>query len=327
MASVAIVGAGLAGIAAALELKDAGFRITVFERDRHIGGRCASKPEPEVFDQGAQYFTVTDPNFASVAKVLERAGTVALWNASIVDFREGQCVPKSDTRRYVGVPTMRSMIETLACPLDVHTGTQIAAAHICAQGWQLIDTNGLDLGEYDAMVLAVPPEQARALVPRNSALQRDVAQVHSSPCWAMMMTLEEPLPVPFDAAFFDRLDFVWAARDSSKPGRDGVQRWVVHAGGAWSRERFSTAPDEVAQELAVAFFTTIGIQAIRPLHIAGHRWGFARVANAPRVNALWDEDLRLGVCGDWCVGPRLEGAYLGGFACPERVQMGVSRPC
>jgi renalase len=121
MASVAIVGAGLAGVAAALELRDAGFRVTVFERSRHIGERCASKPEPETFDHGAQYFTVTDPNFARVVKALERGGGVAPWNGRIVEFREGQYIPKCDTRRYVGVPAMRSMIESLASPLDVQT--------------------------------------------------------------------------------------------------------------------------------------------------------------------------------------------------------------
>ncbi len=189
----------------------------------------------------------------------------------------------------------------------------------------MIDGDGLDLGEYDAMVLAMPPEQARALVPRHGALLHQLAQARSIPCWALMMTLEEPLPVPFDGAFFDCLDFAWAARDSSKPGRDALERWVVHAGEAWSREHIRTAPEEVAQKLAASFFTTIGIREIRPLHMAGHLWGFARVANALRINALWDDDSRLGVCGDWCVAPPLEGAYLSGVACAERVQIGIGR--
>jgi monoamine oxidase len=39
-AHVVILGAGLAGLAAALELKNAGYRVTVLEFDRKAGGRC-----------------------------------------------------------------------------------------------------------------------------------------------------------------------------------------------------------------------------------------------------------------------------------------------
>jgi len=39
---VAVIGAGLAGLAAALELKDAGVRVEVFERSRLLGGRATS---------------------------------------------------------------------------------------------------------------------------------------------------------------------------------------------------------------------------------------------------------------------------------------------
>ncbi|MFY9861137.1 MAG: FAD-dependent oxidoreductase, partial [Candidatus Cybelea sp.] len=39
---VAVVGAGLAGLAAALDLKDAGLAVELFERSRLLGGRATS---------------------------------------------------------------------------------------------------------------------------------------------------------------------------------------------------------------------------------------------------------------------------------------------
>ncbi|HEV2037537.1 MAG TPA: FAD-dependent oxidoreductase, partial [Candidatus Eremiobacteraceae bacterium] len=39
---VAVVGAGLAGLSAALDLVDAGFDVELFERSRLLGGRATS---------------------------------------------------------------------------------------------------------------------------------------------------------------------------------------------------------------------------------------------------------------------------------------------
>ena len=44
--TVVIVGAGLAGIAAAVRLTDAGLKVLLFERSRHLGGRAGSAPDP-----------------------------------------------------------------------------------------------------------------------------------------------------------------------------------------------------------------------------------------------------------------------------------------
>ena len=61
---VAIVGAGMAGIACARTLAQAGHAVTVFERAPHSGGRTAALASPfGSFDTGAQYFTVRDARF------------------------------------------------------------------------------------------------------------------------------------------------------------------------------------------------------------------------------------------------------------------------
>ena len=44
--TVAIVGGGLAGLAAACALSDSGFRVTLFERRPYLGGRASSYEHP-----------------------------------------------------------------------------------------------------------------------------------------------------------------------------------------------------------------------------------------------------------------------------------------
>ncbi len=64
---VVVVGAGLAGLACARALTDAGVPVRILERGRVVGGRLASRRlDGRPADIGAAYFTVDDPAFAAV---------------------------------------------------------------------------------------------------------------------------------------------------------------------------------------------------------------------------------------------------------------------
>ena len=326
MASVGIVGAGLAGISAARAAEQDGFDVTVFDRGRRIGGRCSSQPTPLGYDYGAQFVTASDPRFVETLARLETTGDVAAWHGRFVDCTGGGCVSQTTLQRYVGVPSMSRLVEALADPLNILTHTRIATANESARGWQLWDSDDSDLGEYDALVLAMPPEQARALVPLKSNLLTALSEFRSVPCWAAMLSCEAPLPLAFDGARFDRLDVMQAWRDSSKPGREPGERWVLHAAAAWSRERFAADPKTVGAELVDAFLEAAAIESPSCLTVSMHRWGLARVEHGPRPVSLWDEDIRLAICGDWCVAPNLEGAWLSGLDAAARISVNIRRP-
>ena len=84
-ADVAVVGAGIAGLAAARALRAAGHSVIVFDKGRGPGGRASSRrAEPFAFDHGAQYFTVRDPRFQTVVDALRDRGVVAPWTGRIV---------------------------------------------------------------------------------------------------------------------------------------------------------------------------------------------------------------------------------------------------
>lgn len=53
---IAVIGAGIAGLTCAYELKKAGFDVTVFEKNKRVGGRMASRVKDDfIFDIGADH--------------------------------------------------------------------------------------------------------------------------------------------------------------------------------------------------------------------------------------------------------------------------------
>jgi renalase len=110
----------------------------------------------------------------------------------------------------------------------------------------------------------------------------------------------------------------WIARDSRKPGRRNAETFVIHASPDWSRAHLEWHADAVASAMLARFREIIGVST-EPSFSAAHRWRYALVEQAAGLAFLWDERARIGACGDWCLGPRVEAAFESGDALADAV--------
>jgi len=325
---VAVVGAGIAGLACARALAGKGLRVTVFERGGAVGGRLASlHTDAGVFDIGAQYLTVQNEAFADEVRSWIDADIARSWDANLADLSNGQGVLVAPTTtRYVGVPSMQSIAAFLARGLDVVLEAECARIARGADGyWSLHDAQDrpLGAGRYVALVLAIPSIDALPLVHAHPVFAPLLESVRWDACWSAMLALSRPSGIEFDGAFInDDPILAWAARDSSKPTREcgeGVaERWMLHARPSWSNNFSALSHDEAARWMQRAFAARLA----RPL--AQKTCSALRIRAAAPVAPLtqaylWDTHLRLGLAGDWCGGARVESAYLSGRALAQAV--------
>jgi predicted NAD/FAD-dependent oxidoreductase len=134
-----------------------------------------------------------------------------------------------------------------------------------------------------------------------------------------MIQMREPLQIPFDAAFVHNSPLSWIARNSSKPERDAADCWVLHASAKWSRDHLEESTDTIAETLVEQFWQATQL-APQPLQfMVAHRWRYALPDEPLSQRYVLDWDLKLGACGDWCGGPRVEGAFLSGLAMAKAV--------
>ncbi len=317
---VAVIGAGMSGLTVARVLGDAGYPVTVFDKGRSPSGRLATRrKDGGAFDHGAQYFTARDSLFLRLVRTWVDAGHAAEWQGRFGTLENGVATPKNEgPARYVGVPGMSAVAQQLATGVDVRSSVRVERVTRDGTGWALSSEKSEALGTFDAVVVAVPAPQAVPLLSAAPTLASRAATVQLEPCWAVMARFDEPVPLPFDGVFIHGSALSWAARDGSKPGRPAGERWVLHGSPDFTRTHLEETPEAVAPRLMEAFAQATGL-SLRAREAVAHRWRYALPSPALEEQALFDSALGLGACGDWCGGPRVEGAFLSGVALARRL--------
>lgn len=309
---VAIVGAGIAGLACARRLTSRGIDPVLFDKGRRPGGRLSTlRIEHHEWDFGAPYFKVTDPQFAAQVDVWQQAEVAAQW-------------PTGPSGAWVGVPGMSALIEAEVATLPVRFGAQVLRIDRNKAGWTL---SGPDLSEgpFAAVVIAVPCEQAASLLALHDLIMaQEAASVRSVPCWSVMTAFAEPLPGLPDM-IREHGPIRWAARNNSKPGRSAAECWVIQSVTEWSQQHLEAQPEQIAQDLLHALAQISGTTLPEPVFLKAHRWRFA-LPLGQRGAPLWNPALQLGACGDWCIGPQIEGAWRSGVGLADQISAAASQP-
>lgn len=305
-----IIGGGMAGLAAAVALAATGQRLIVLDKGRGPGGRMAAR-RVEIggaavsFDHGAQYFTARDPGFQAAVAEWEAAGVAARW-------------PAAGDDAWVGTPGMNGPVRAMAELLDVRWGVRADTLVRTATGWRI--AAGEQAFFATTVLIAVPAEQAAVLLadvaPKFAGL---TGGVQSAPCWAVMAAFAAPLPTSCDTFRSASGPVSWAARNSAKPRRSGVETWVIHASPARSRAVLDWPKEQAAAALLADFFAAIGTAPVTPAHCDAHRWLYALPQALAGETARFDPALSLGIAGDYLHSPRVEGAWLSGRALAEAV--------
>ena len=300
---VAIIGAGMAGLAAARLLREAGASCTIFDKSRGLGGRMATRRTGEFsFDHGAQYFTARGPRFRALVDDWSAAGHAAPWYGEAI----------------VGAPGMTAPARAMAAGLETVMGFEVKSLSRDGQGWSVHAGEETYEG-FAAVIVATPAPQTAPLLESGGLSFPELASVRYAPCLALMLAFEGATAFQCESLRREDGPIAWIARNSTKPGRPaGQETFVVHASPEWSRTHLDETPEAILEKLAPFALDLIGAPSA-PVFATAHRWRFALVEQALGVACLWDAKAGLGACGDYCLGPRVEAAFDSGEAMARAV--------
>lgn len=313
--SCLIIGAGVSGLLAANKLQEAGWRVTVLDKGRGVGGRMSTRRfGGGSFDHGAQFFTARSDEFKQMVEGWQKAGAAREWSRGFADAGGN---PNEDGHpRYQGAEGMTSVPKHLARGLDIRTGEKVVRVDEDGGTWRLETESGTE-AKGDALIVTAPVPQALEIVgsgeyelpePAREALER----VSYDPCLALMALLDGPSGVPEPGGVQikgEPLDWIG---DNKLKGISGAPAVTIHAGPRWSREHFEDDEADVTAALLEFAGEMVGANVVST-QLA--RWRYSWVSEShPEPYLLAQNSPPLVFCGDSFAQPKVEGASLSGLA-------------
>lgn len=306
--TVLVVGAGIAGLAAARALREAGVPVRVVERGRAAGGRMSGRRiGGRAVDLGASYFTADpDGSFDPVVRDWLARGLARPWTDTFsVAGADGIHGARTGPMRF-GSPTgLRDLVIDLADGLDVQFERTVERVESVDGGVRVDGT------AYAAVVLAMPDPQATRVLTEDSPV---AARLHDSARWeptiAVVLEWEERMwSADMHGAFVHESEDVSFIADDGDRRGDGAPVLVAHSTADLARTHLAD-PDGALLPITAAVRRILGI-ADAPIASRAHRWTFARPAEMHDRPYLLDA--RIGVCGDaWGTKSSVETAWTSG---------------
>jgi renalase len=335
MGKVAIVGAGVAGLAAAWALRRAGVDAEVFEASPRIGGRLSTVERgPVRFDDGAQ-FVRTETHGTETLLLRELGGPRPLnIERDVRPFDRHGAIGAGDPAqnsqpKWVYPGGLRTLAHQLAfeAACNVRLNWRVDALPRDGATWSVAGTPGLVNG-IGAVLVTLPPAALRRLLrhsPDIPVAADAVATARHRPILSVAFEPAANVLAPESAYALvntDRKHAVsWLAFEEAKPGYvpEGRQVLVAQMAAAWSETRLAQPHARIANEAAAEVSKLLGAR-ITP------RWWHVTPWAEALPDALLDptafaEAERHGVffAGDGFAGGRVHLAIEAGLAAAERL--------
>ncbi len=306
---VVVVGAGLAGLVAARELRSAGADVVVVDKGRGPGGRLATRRIAGArLDHGAQFFTVRTPAFRARVEDWLARRVVRVWTHGF-DGSDGH-------PRYVAVGGMNAIAKDLALGLDVECSTMAFSIRPSEAGsgsrWNVnIDDGSMRRG--DVVIVTCPLPQAYALlVDAGLDLDDGPFRTDYDRTIGLLAVLDGPGAVPGPGGIKDGDPTFGFIADNQAKGVSAIPAITFHATAAWSEAHWDDDTEALADALEAAARPWLG--TARMVERQVKKWRFA----TPRT--IWPDPCWAGMggtivlAGDAFAGPRIEGAHNSGLA-------------
>lgn len=333
--TIAIIGAGIAGLTAGTILAKAGHHVTVFEKSRGFGGRLATRyggPKGnQRMDHGFSYLPKGGDEFNAFLSSLAEAGLLTEWTDHLalhdgtVLYPEHPAFERSPL--YVAPKGLNAVGRHLSRYVDVVTEKKVGGITLVApnktrkSSWVVNFADG-SVFEADAVVVALPATQAEAVVQTSQDewgiryLIRKLSDVVYESGFTLMAGYGERAKPEWNGILCQNSDLSLITNENSKRPDLSETVLVAHSSAGFAAANITAESESVAKAMIQALAPVAGEWAAFPkwhqLHLWRYRKPVTPVDDVPYLE-LERSDARLAVIGDYFGGAHpVEAAYLSG---------------
>ncbi|GER82129.1 FAD-dependent oxidoreductase [Thermogemmatispora aurantia] len=292
---VAVIGAGVSGLAAAHVLRDHDLKVALYEREERVGGRATTRSRAGFrFDPGAQYIHGNAP--VSDALLLQRFATSELVSIAkpVWTFDSQNRIREGDPRqnalpRWTYRHGLLTLAELMARELTVYTHCEIARLAYMRPGWRLFSATGQVVAEVPAVLVTLPAPEAAALIAASElppglqqTLLAELGRARYRPLLSLALAWPRKAlpPTPYYALVnSDKTHPIsWLAREEEKSPERVPPAWtllIVQLAPDYSRAHWSWDDQALAAATTTLVSALLGQPLPAPHFYDVQRWPLA----------------------------------------------------
>jgi len=327
---IGIIGAGIAGLTAGIELKAAGHKVVFYEKSRGYGGRMATRygenDKNLKLDHGVPYISVKSPEFRKFIDSLLQKKILQKSTDHIIKWESkgDQKIIDSGTDIFTAPDGMNSVGKFLGKYLVIRFEERVTGLDRSSDDtgenktWEVKCDSGLT-ETVDALIITAPAHQTAELLRSNDddpyirQIIEKLGKVVYEPKFALMLTYKavEPPEWGMMKVNDDIINFI--SYESKK--RDlRNESFVVHSSPEFASKHIDSR-DHVVNEMMERLALILGKWVAKPEWMQLHFWRYSQAKTS-----LNDEFLEvkgngppLALVGSYMKGNTVESAYLSGL--------------
>ena len=309
MIEFCILGSGMAGstIANLLSKKSS---VEIFDKARGAGGRSSNRrfKNGASFDHGLQYIYPKNKLFKRFLINLERKKIIKKWEGNHLDLT---LRVKRPGYKYIGKKGNSDIQKYLVKNISTNYKSSIDKIIYKKDHWVILVNN--KFYRCRNLILTCPYPQmltlARKYLKKNFLKEKIVMQ----PNMTAMIAIKKDYNIPVSSIRFKNKILGWATNENSKNRfKTKFNLWTIQSNETFAKKiikKYKKRKKFYLQVITKEFLNILGLKNSDIFFKELHGWKYSHNNEPIKLNSYWDKKLRLGICGDWFNGPRVEDAW------------------
>ena len=314
MKNVAVIGAGITGITLA-NLLQKKFNLTIFEKSRGVGGRMATRrAEPYQFNHGAQYFKIENKEFKDFLQPLILNRIIKPLEVNQIEILNKEVIKRTkiyNKQYFTAESKMNSVVKYLINNnFSIKLLCKIEKIIKENNKWFVIDSGQVSFGPYDWLIITIPPNQAKEILYNNFKFLDIIKKIKMRSCYSLMLGFDKFEELDYDTALFLDEDIQWFSIRKVILENKEYYNLLINSSYNFAEQNINGSEDKISDHLIKQVSDILKCNLYNYEHKALHFWKYAMSEKNNNLGSLIDEDLKVIVCGDWCMNGKVEGGFL-----------------
>jgi renalase len=312
MKDFCIIGSGISGATIANTLSKK-YSLDLHDKARGAGGRSSNKKfnKNESFDHGVQYISPKSVQFKRFIKDLINKKIVKNWPGRHVFLNTNKKEDKKHTK-IVGNKGNNAISKYLLKDINCYFNNEVIKIFNKNNIWEISFSDG-SKKLYKSLILTCPFPQLKKLSKKyikHSFIKKKIKMDAN----ITIMLATKKTNSNISSYFFSDPILGWAAYENSKKRfKSNYDLWTLQSTYKWANKKINKNKVnklDNAKILINKFFELTNLKKNKIFHFQNHGWKYSSSSKPLNIKSYWNKNIRLGVCADWFVGPRLESGWL-----------------